>query len=225
MQTRRRCRHCALVFGVDTLEIVEVVGGGVGILALVDDVARQRRLTQCKQFALEFVVRTVVEEAQRATATRRVVDDLGHHRAALVEKQFVADANLSRRLHQHVPQAHILIQFAQQKHLDFRVGFLLRAVQSRRKHLRIVENEGVALVEVVEHVLELKEIALDGVSLVVALEHIDGFRLAMKHHQTALVATREAHGFLRSVLVLKLTINAVGIQRNLLLGQLKLKLR
>ena len=169
-------------------------------------------------------MRTVVEEAQRAASAGGVVDDLSHHRTTVVEEEFVADANLAGRLNEHVPQAHLLVQLAQQEHLNLGIGLLLRSIETGGEYLRVVEDEGVALVEIVEYITEIEVFALDGVSLVVALEEVDGLRLAVQHHELALVATGNAHGFLRAVLVLKLAIDTMRVKRNLLLGEPKLEL-
>ena len=73
-------------------------------------------------------MRAVVEEAQRASAARSVVDYLCHHRSAVVKEELVAYSYLARRLYEDVPQAHFLVQLTQQKHLNLGVGLLLCTV-------------------------------------------------------------------------------------------------
>ena len=94
-----------------------------------------------------------------------------------IQKQLVADSYLARRLYEHVPKAHLLVQLAQQEHLNLCVGLLLRAVKTRREHLRIVEYECVTLVEIVEHIAEIEILGvavliLQRLTLVVRLVHV-----------------------------------------------------
>ena len=164
----------ALVLGENALEVVQVFGS---CRTAVYYIMRQRSLAEGVKVALELVMRTVVEEAQRASAARSVVNHLCHHRPAVVEKQLVAYAYLTGRLNKDVPKAHLLVQFAQEEHLYLCVGLLLRAVKTRREHLRIVEDESVALVEIVEHIAEIEILGvavliLQRLSLVVRLVHV-----------------------------------------------------
>ena len=188
VQTRRRGSDGSLVLGIDSLEVLHVVGLG---RAAVHDVAGQRSLAQVEQLALELIVRAVVEESQRATAARGVVDHLGHHWPVVVEEQLVADAYLAGRLHQHVPEAQLLVQLAQQEHLNLRVGLLLRAVQTGGEHLRVVEDEGVALVEVVADVAEGHVLIRVG-SRLVLLEEVYPIAFPVDDHEPALVSAVNA---------------------------------
>ena len=136
---------------------------------------------------------TVIEESQRTTTARGVVDDLGHHRTVVLEEQFIADSNLTGRLHEHIPETEVSVQLAQQEHLDLGIGLLLRTIETGRKHFSVVEDEGVVLIEVVEDVTEIE---IDGVALVVLqvvavlilLTHLNLATLTVEHHQPALVA-------------------------------------
>ena len=185
-----RCSDSPLVLGEDGLEVLHVVGSG---RPAVDDVARQRCLAQGKELALELIVRAVIQEPERAPTARGVVDDLGHHRPVVVEKQLVAYAYLPGRLNQHVPKAQFFVELAQQEHLNLCVGLLLGAIESGRKHLCVVEDEGVAVVKVVHYVAEteVNGIAI-GIHHVVALgvflAHLYTIALAVGHHQAALIA-------------------------------------
>ena len=59
MQTRSRGCHGSLMLGEDALEVLQVVLTS----GSRDDVLGQRSLAEGEQGTLEFVVRTVVEEA------------------------------------------------------------------------------------------------------------------------------------------------------------------
>ena len=163
-------------------------------------------------------MRTVVEEAQRTTAACSVVDDLSHHCARLVEEELVAYTNLTCRLNEHVPEAHLLIEFAQQEHLNLCICLLLCAIEARRKHLSVVEDECIVLVEVVEYVAEVEVFALDGLAVGILLIHVNSLRFLVQNHQTALVAACNAESLLLALVVLKLTVQAVRIECNLVLG-------
>ena len=131
---------------------------------------------------------TVVEEAQRTATRRSVVDDFGHHRAFLVEEQLVTNTDLSRRLHKHVPQTQFWVQLAQQEYLDAGIGLLLRAVEAGREHLRIVEDERVALVKVVQNVAKHERL-VGRLALGVLFRQLNSLALAVDNHQTTLVTT------------------------------------
>ena len=120
----------------------------------------------------------VVEESQCAASAGGVVDDLCHHVSAFVEKQFVAYPYLSGRLHKHIPQAHLFVEFTKQEHLNLGVGLLLGAVETGGKHFGIVEYECIAFIKVVEDVpeIEIYGVALfvfQGFSILVFLVHLD----------------------------------------------------
>lgn len=159
-----RCGNSPLVLCKNRLEILHIVSCGMGKLfpflfrAVVYDVTRQRSFSQCIQLTLELIVRTVVEETERAATGGCVVDDFCHHRAGLVEEELVADTDFTCRLDQYVPEPHLLVQLAEQEHFYLCICLLLRSVQSGRKHLRVIEDEGIPLIEVAEHILETDEI-------------------------------------------------------------------
>ena len=167
----------------------------------------------------------VVEEPQGTATAGGVVDNLGHHGARLVKEQLVADTYLACRLYQHVPQAHLFIELAQQEHFYLGVGLLLGAVETGREYLGIIEYKGVALVEVVEYITEVEVLALDGITLVVFSVHVDGLRLAVQHHKTALIAAGDAASLLLALVVDKVVIYTMRIEGYLLLGQFELELR
>ena len=102
-------------------------------------------------------MRAVIEESQRASARRGVVYHLCHEVAQSVKEEFVAYTYLSRRLHQYVPQAHLLVKLTQQEHLNTCVGLLLRTVEARGEHLCIIEYKGVVLIKIVKDVCQRKE--------------------------------------------------------------------
>ena len=169
-------------------------------------------------------MRAVVEKPQCASAACSIVDDLSHHGAAFVEEELVADAYLACRLNEHVPQAHLLVEFAKQEYFYFRVGLLLRSVEACRENLGVVEDESVAFVEVVEHIAEVEEVALYGVSVGILVVHVYGLRLAVQHHEPTFVATGDTEGVLLAGAVYEFVLHTVRIECYLLLRQLKLEL-
>ena len=116
------------------------------------------------------------------------------------EEELVTNAYLACRLHQHVPQAQLLVQLTQQKHLYLCVGFLLCTEETCREDLRVIEDEGVALVEIVHDVTENNGF-IGFLTIEILLPQVNGAALAVHYHQTAAVALIDSfHG---AVLVLK----------------------
>ena len=165
----RRGSHGPFVAGEDGLVALGILG-----LDLFAHPARQGRLAQLEERRLELVVGAVEEEAQRAAARGGVVDDLGHQQVVVAEVELVADADFARRVDQHVPQPQLAVELAQQEDFDFGPRLLLVAVEAGREDLRVVEDEEVLLLEVVENILE------DAV--------LDGTLRAVDDHQPRLVA-------------------------------------
>ena len=172
---------------------------------------RQRSLAEGVKVALELVVGTVIKEAQRASAARGVVNHLCHHCSTVVKEQLVANSYLACRLYKDVPKAHLLVQLAQEEHFYLGVGLLFCSIESRREHLSVVEDERVALVEIVEHIAEIEVygiafLILQRLSVLVLSVHLYLLGNPVYDHKPALVAVvRRVEGYL-------------------LLGQLKLKL-
>ena len=173
MSSREKCIPAggdgALGAGEYALEALQVLGFG-----LAAHETGHGRLAESVERALELVVVAVVEKAQGASAAGGVVYDLGYDGVVLAEVEFVADADFSRGVYEHIPQAQFLIELAQEKHLDTRAGFLLVAVETGGEYLGVVENKDIVLVEVVEHFLEHLVLYLAG--------------LAVEHHHAAFVA-------------------------------------
>jgi hypothetical protein len=206
MKSGGRSGHSTFVLGVNGLETIHVLWCG---RALVDDIPGQWSLAKGIEFALELIVRTVVEETQRTTATGGIVDDLSHHRAVLLEEQLITDTNLAGGFYQHIPQAQLWVQFAQQEDLNLGIGLLLGAIKARREHLRIVKQHGVALAKVFDNVAELDKLVGE-FTLVVSPIHVDGLALAVHYHHTTFIAT--IHFLNGTVFILKHLVR--GLQSN-----------
>ena len=112
MKTSSGGGYSSFIRGEDGLEIFHVVRIGMRNLTSVEDITRQRCLTERKKFALELLMRTVVEKTKRTTTARRVIDDLSNHGSTFIKEQLVTNAYLTCRLYQHVPQAHFTIELA-----------------------------------------------------------------------------------------------------------------
>ena len=169
MHAGRRGGHGALLLGEDGLVTLGVLGFDLLAYPL-----RQRRFAQREERMLELLVGAVEQEAQRAAARGGVVDHLGHQQVVVAEVEFVADTDFARGVHQHVPQPQFAVEFPQQEDFDFRAGLLLVAVEACRENLRVVEDEQVLFVEILDDVLE------DTV--------LDSAFGAVDDHQTRLVA-------------------------------------
>ena len=165
----RRGSHGALLLGEDGLVTLGVLG-----FDLLAHPLRQRRFAQREERMLELLVGAVEQEAQRAAARGGVVDHLGHQQVVVAEVEFVADTDFARGVHQHVPQPQFAVEFPQQEDFDFGAGLLLVAVEACRENLRVVEDEQVLFVEILDDVLE------DTV--------LDSAFGAVDDHQTRLVA-------------------------------------
>ena len=96
---------------------------------------------------------------------------------------------------------------------------ILRAKEAGGKHGGVVEEEGVALLEIVHHVAEVQPL-VGVVAVGIFLKHVYLLALAVHHHQLAAVALIDA--LHRSVFVFK---DFVGrIKGYLLLGQFEFEL-
>ena len=145
---------------------------------MVYDIVGQRCFSERVELALKLIVRTIVEKAQRATTAGGIVNHFCHHRSTLIEKQFVTDSNLARRLHQHIPQPHFPVQFTEKKHFYLGIGLLLRAVQPGWKNLRVVKDKRIAVIEIVKHIAEIEEhglflLVLQRFPVFIGLVHVD----------------------------------------------------
>ena len=109
VETCGRSCNCTLVLCKDALEVFMVFFCAVMVLALVDDITRQRSFAESKELLFEFIVRTVVEEAKCTTAACCVVDNFGNHSACLIKEQLVANTNLSCRFYENIPKAHLAV--------------------------------------------------------------------------------------------------------------------
>ena len=166
------------------------------ILTGIDDIARKRSLTQCKERTLEDIVVTIliIEETEGTATAGGIIDYLGYHLVDIIKEELVADTDLACRLYQHIPKAHLGIQLTEQEHLDLGIGLLLGTIKARWEYLGIIEDEGITLFEVIDDILELQEywIAFSIyhiLAILVLLVHFDGFRLLVEYHQSRLVTT------------------------------------
>ena len=118
-----------------------LVAFGVFRLDLFAHPLGQRGFAQLEEGLLEFFVRAVEQEPERASPRGGVVDHFGYQQVVVAEVELVADADLAGRIDQYVPQAQLAVEFAQQEDFDFGARFLLVAVQTGGENLRVVEDE------------------------------------------------------------------------------------
>ena len=160
VETGSRSHHSTLILGKDALVAVGVFGSRLAL-----DIQRDRSLAKSEKVGFKLIVRAVVEESQSAASRSGVVDNLSHHRVVESEIELVADADFACRLHEHVPQLVLFIQLTQQEHLDFGTGLFLVAVEASREHLGVIEDEAVAIVEVVENLLKHTVLNFTGLAM------------------------------------------------------------
>ena len=210
-----RC-DSTLVLGKDGLKIICIV---ISRFTTVNDIVWNRCRSQGVKLTFKLVVRTVIEETQGTTTTGGIVNHLSHHRAILLKEQLVADTNLSCGFYQHIPQAQLLIKFAQQEYLNLGICLLLSTIEASGEHLRIIQQHCVTLAEVVDDVAELNKL-VGGITFIVLLEHVDGLALTVHHHHAAFITM--IHFLDCTILVLKHLMRR--FQGNQFLRQLKFKL-
>ncbi len=141
--------NSALTLGEDGLIAFGILRSGLAV-----DVIGQRSLAELEQLLLKLVVGTVIEEAQGASARGGVVYHLCHHGVVIAEIEFVAYADFSGRLHEHIPKLVFLVEFAEQKHFDKGIGLLLVAEEASWEYLGVVEHHNIAVIKVVDDFLE-----------------------------------------------------------------------
>ena len=169
VQAGGRCGDGSLVTGKDALEILQVFG-----FRLAAHESGQRGFAQGVEGLFEFIVVAVVEKSQGTSAAGRVVDDFGHDGLVFAEVKFVADTDFACGVYEYVPQAELLVEFAEQEDFDACVGLFLFPVEACGEDLGIVEHEDIVFVKVVQDVLEGLVFDFPG--------------LAMEHHHAAFVA-------------------------------------
>ena len=215
------------VLNGDRLRGVRIIGRRCRnrlLMSVIYNIMWQRSLTKSVELALEFVVRTVVEEPQRTSAARGIVDNLGHHRARIVEEELVANSNLSCRFNENVPQSHLCIELSEEEDLDFGICFLLCSVQTGRENLCVVEDHHIAIVEVFAYILEFDVIVLCRLTLDFLVVEVDSLRLAVNDHHASLIAPRDLERLCGPVTALDSSFGYVRIECNSIIRQIKIEL-
>ena len=169
MHAGSRSHHRALFLSENRLITL-----GIFRLGFALDIIGQRRLAQSEECLFEFIVRSIVEEAEGAAAGGGIVDHFGHHRLIGAEIEFVADADLAGGFHKDIPKLIVAVQFPEQEHLDASIRAVFRTVEAGGEDFCVVENHHIAIFKVVDHIFE------DLVG--------DAAVAAVHHHHTALVA-------------------------------------
>ena len=115
---------------------------------------RQWGFAQCVQSFLKLIVRTVIKETERTTARSRIVNNFSHHRIVVTEIQLIADTYLTGRVYQYIPQTEFFIQLAKKEYLDTGTGLFLITIQTGREYFRIIEDEHIFVIKVVQNIFE-----------------------------------------------------------------------
>ena len=167
VHTRSGRSHSTFVLG-----IYRLVAFFIFFFRLALDVFRQWCFAQYIQHVPELLLRTIKKETD-GTATRCSIIYYFCYQLVIITKvQLVANAYLTRRIYDHIPQVVGLIQFAQQEHFYFGPGLFLTAIQAGRKNLGIVHHHYIFIVEIAQNIFEHFVLYFAAI--------------AMHHHQTAL---------------------------------------
>ena len=149
VETGSRSRDGTFVASKKTLETFEVLR-----FAFASDKAGNGCFAQRKESTFELIVVTVVKEAKRTSATRRVVNHFGNNGVVFAKVEFVANSDFTSRINQHVPQAEFFVQFSKKEHFDACTGFFLVAIQTSGEDFGVIEDEHIVLVEKTQNVFE-----------------------------------------------------------------------
>ena len=140
--------------------------------AIVNDITGQGSLSQSEEFALEFLVITIIEKAKCTATTGGIVDNFSHHRTCFIKEQLVTNAYFTRRFNENVPQTHLLVQFSKQKHFDFCIRFFFRSIETCRENLCIIENKSITFAEIIKDIAEVEILSFNGITFRILLEHL-----------------------------------------------------
>ena len=160
MKPRGRSSYGAFMLGIYGLVAFFVFGFGLAL-----DVFRQGGFSQCLQHHAKLLVGTIPEETDRTSAAGGIVDHFGHQFVAFTEIELIAYADLPGRIHDHIPKAVSLVQFAKQEYLDLGAGFFLTAVHTGWKYLRVVHHKHVLVIKIINDVFEMTVLDLAGLSV------------------------------------------------------------
>ena len=117
----------------------------------------QARSAKPVQVFLKFIITIVINEPDGPAARSRIVNHLRYQYivAMLVtEVELITNPDFTGRVHQNIPEAGFAVELTQEENLNVGAGFFLLAVQTGGEYLGIVENHGIALVEVLEDIFE-----------------------------------------------------------------------
>jgi hypothetical protein len=146
-----RGRDSALVFCEYALEVLNILwfcGSG-------NHVTWQWCFAKGVKSFLEFLVWSVVEEAECSSSAGGVVDDFCHHGLVFSEVEFVSDSDFACGFDEYVPESELGVEFSQEEYFDFGSCLLLVAFEACGEDLGVVEDEDILVVEVIEDVVEV----------------------------------------------------------------------
>ena len=163
------CGYGSLNLGKNAL-----VALGVCIFERTRDVLGQWSLSHLFELHAELFIASVKEEAERTTARRRIVDDLGHKAVIIPKVEFVSDSDFAGGIHQHIPKTALGVEFAKQEHLDQGTRLFFVAPHTGRKNLCVVDHQKVAWLKEIGEVAKVVVLNASG--------------LPIHHHQARVVA-------------------------------------
>src|SRR5437868_6251838 len=129
------------------------------------DIFRQWSFTELFQLSSEIFLTSFPQKPDCAATAGCIVNDLCYQVFLFAEIQFVSDADLSGGINNHVPKPVGFIEFSQEKYFDLGAGLFLTAVHAGGKNLRVVYNENIFVVEIVEYVPEMFVFDLAGMAV------------------------------------------------------------
>ena len=154
-QPRRRAGDGSVFLRVDVLVAILVA-----LLRRALDVRRQRHGAQFVQQSHKIAR---ISEFYVAGPLFPMTRDFGPQFAVLAENNGISGVESTSRTHERLPD--VPFEPSGQQKLDLCPGALLRAEQSGRQHLRVVEHEAVARIQVIQHVVEMFMFQRPGVSV------------------------------------------------------------
>src|SRR5690606_26523229 len=135
------------------------------LVGLALDVFRKRGLSEFLQLLAEFFLAAFPEKTDRSSSAGSVIDYLCYKILLIAEVKFVAYANLSCGINDHIPKPVWLVQFPEQEDFNLRARFLLPPIHSGRENLSVVYHEYILVVEVILDVAEMLVFNLAGMTV------------------------------------------------------------
>ena len=148
VQLSRRRSNRANMLGKQTL-----IPSLILFLYTTGDILWNGCFTQFLNHISKFLVGAIKQKANGTSATCCIINHFSNQ-IIVPEIQFITDTNLTRWIYQNIPQTQLMIQFTKQKYLNLCAGLFFLTIHARCKHLCIVHNKHIVLVEYLKNILK-----------------------------------------------------------------------